>query len=228
MLRKALLCLVTDRTRLVASAGRPPSEWRSLLLAQIEGAIRGGVDLVQIRERDLASDDLCLLVRSAMDMAAGCSTRILVNDRLDIALAMGAHGLHLREDSLPAGEARRLAEGPLIIGRSVHSSNAALAAGEVDYLIAGAVLRTIAKPDSHARLGLTGLQRVVEAAGSVPVLAIGGITEGTLGTVVRAGAAGVAAIGAFLPLPNERDVAGAVQIIAERMRFAFDSASAVS
>ena len=118
--RKPLLCLVTDRRRLAGVARPARLRGAGAAPAQIEGAVAGGVDLVQIRERDLDGGRSAGLVRDAVRMAAGSATRIVVNDRVDVAVACGAHGVHLRENGVPAAGARR-AGARLLIGRSVHS-----------------------------------------------------------------------------------------------------------
>jgi thiamine-phosphate diphosphorylase len=186
------LCLVTDRQR---SAGSLPA-----LLAQIRAGIEAGVDLVQIRERDLDAAALSSLVAAVVDLTRGSTSRVVVNDRLDVALACGADGVHLRGDSVPIAAARRLAPPPFLVGRSVHSADevvsAAVNAAGADYLIAGTVFPTASKPGVTTWLGLEGLRAVVRAT-TVPVLAIGGVTLERLVEVASTGAAGIAAIGLF-------------------------------
>jgi thiamine-phosphate pyrophosphorylase len=122
---------------------------------------------------------------------------VLVNDRLDVALACGADGVHLRADSMSAAAARRLAPPPFLLGRSVHSVDEAATAGDVDYLLAGTVWATRSKPHGHPCLGLTGLEAIVRST-SVPVVAIGGVTIDRARAARAVGAAGVAAIGLFM------------------------------
>jgi len=181
------LCLVTDRARL--GAGRT-------ILDQVRQAAAAGIDLVQIRERDLDAAALASIVAQAVALTRGSSTRIVVNDRLDVALACGADGVHLRGDSLPIAAARRLAPPPFLVGRSVHSAAEARAATGADYLIAGTVFHTSSKSGTPALLGLDGLRTVVRESAS-PVLAIGGISIDRMAEVGATGAAGVAAIGLF-------------------------------
>jgi thiamine-phosphate pyrophosphorylase len=223
---RRLLCLVTDRRRLAASVGRAAGDASSLLIAQLEGAVRGGVDLVQIRERDLEAGALAAMVRDALRIAAGTATRVIVNDRIDVALAAGADGVHLREASVDAAAVRRVWPS-LTIGRSVHSRASVIGATAVDYWIAGTIFPTDSKA-AAATLGCAGLAEVVRAAAGTPVLAIGGVTAGRLPELVRAGATGLAAIGAFLPDRGEHDVAAAVEKRVATLRFAFDTASTVS
>jgi thiamine-phosphate pyrophosphorylase len=182
------LCLVTSRRRF-----NPPVEG---LLAQLRRAVEASVDLVQIRERDLEAAALTSLVASALTIARGTRTRIIVNDRLDVALACGADGVHLRSDSFGVADARRLAPAGFLIGRSVHSAEEARLAADADYLIAGAVFPTPSKSAGTAWLGADGLRAIVRAT-DAPVLAIGGVTLDRVGEVAATGAAGVAAIALF-------------------------------
>src|SRR5205814_1224408 len=105
-------------------------------------AVASAVDLIQVRERDLNAADLAALVSAVVKVSRGSGTRVLVNDRVDVALATGADGVHLRSDSVPADAVRRLVSAGFLIGRSVHRVDEAVAAGAVDYLIAGAVFPT--------------------------------------------------------------------------------------
>ena len=191
------LCLVTDRRRL---AGRDDGfdVARDRLVAVIARAVCAGVDLIQIRERDLEARALARLVEDAIAVARPAGARVVVNDRLDVALACGASGVHLRGDSISPRAARTLAPPGFLIGRSVHGvAEAEQVAGDVDYLIAGTVFATPSKPEGHPLMGLDGLAAVVRAV-EVPVLAIGGITIERLPKVAATGAAGIAGIGLFL------------------------------
>ncbi len=193
-------CLVTDRRRL-AGAGASFDHARRLLLAQLETAVDGGVDFIQVRERDLEAGQLAALVEAALSLARGTTSRIVVNDRLDVALACGADGVHLRADSIPTADARRIVPNGFLIGRSVHSSGEASAAEGTDYVIAGTVFPSRSKAAGAAVLGLEGLRAIVRAS-RAPVLAIGGVTADRFDDVAAAGAAGVAGIGLFLPFDS--------------------------
>lgn len=196
--RRPVVCLVTDRTRLLGTPVLDAAGVASMAALAGEAA-RAGVALVQVREPDLEARPLGELVRACCEAVAGTDTKVLVNDRLDVALALGAHGVHLRSASFPASEVRRLAAPPFIVGRSVHDAEEArrvAAGGGLDYLIAGTVFPTASKPGVRL-LGLEGLRAVVEAV-DLPVLAIGGIAADDRATAVaRTGVAGVAAIGLF-------------------------------
>jgi thiamine-phosphate pyrophosphorylase len=177
------LCLVTDRGR------RDPIE-------QAREAVAAGVDLIQVRERDLEAGALAAIVRELVGVARRGPTRVVVNDRLDVALACGAHGVHLRGDSMPARSVRSTAPAGFLVGRSVHAIDEVRDAGPVDYVIAGTVYRTPSKGEEAPLIGLEGL-RAITGAAVVPVFAIGGVTIDTIGALAAAGAAGVAGIGLF-------------------------------
>jgi hypothetical protein len=119
-LKRPILCLITDRRRLPTSPARSQPE--DALVGLIAAACDAAIDLVQIRERDMEGGALFHLTRRALDVAKGSPTRILVNDRLDVAIAAGAHGVHLRSDSIASSGARALAPPGFLIGRSVHSA----------------------------------------------------------------------------------------------------------
>lgn len=221
-----ILCLVTDRRRLGEAVGAGPADWTASLEAQVAAAAAAGVDLVQVREPDLEAAELSRLVRSLLSLTTGTSTRIIVNDRLDVALATGAAGVHLKEQSFSADTARQVAPNGFVIGRSTHDVAGAALAGAVDYLIAGTVLPTVSKPNA-ACLGWAGLAAIVRAAGQRPVLAIGGLDLPSIPFVAATGSAGVAAIGAFLPTRGE-GIAEFVQKRVIAMRLGFDSAHPVS
>jgi thiamine-phosphate diphosphorylase len=182
---------VTDRRRHGTS-------WQEALVARVREAARAGVHLIQVRERDLDGGPLARLVASCVEAVRGTRARVLVNDRLDVALAAGAHGVHLRADSFGARRVRAAVPSPFLIGRSVHSLAEAVAAAEdgaTDYLIFGTVFETSSKP-GQAASGLTALATVATAT-RLPVLAIGGITTARIGEVMAAGASGVAGISMF-------------------------------
>lgn len=218
------LCLITDRRRLARALHLPVVAVRPALVDQVRGAIRGGVDVVQIREADLDARDYRSLVDEIVVARSGTAVRVFVNDRLDVALAAGADGVHLRESSVAVSAARKLTGSRLWLGRSVHRSTRKDAWAGADYLIAGSVFQTQSKPGAPASLELAGLRDLVTAAGTCPVWAVGGVTPERVREVVGAGARGVAAIGGFIPLEPTVDVAQSVEILAKKWRFSFDSA----
>jgi thiamine-phosphate pyrophosphorylase len=205
---KPVLCYVTDRNALAEP---------SALGKQIARAVAAGIDWIQIREKDLSARELLELTRAAVRVAHGSATRIIVNDRLDVALATGAGGVHLGETSLPVAAVaawRRenaWAEVPpreFLIGASCHSVEAARAAENdcADYVIFGPVFATPSKEKFGAPLGINRLAEASKAV-RIPVLAIGGITEENAQECFAAGAAGIAAIRMF---SGTRDLAAVI------------------
>jgi len=190
-----ICCLVTDRRRLCPGAASWVQE-REAVVEQARAAARAGIDFIQIRERDLDAAHLAALVDDVVAATRGSSSRVLVNDRVDIALACGADGAHLRADSIPASAVRRAAPRGFVISQAVHTV-AEASLPDVDFLIAGTVFPTPSKGEAAPILGLDGLARIA-AASRVPVLAIGGVTRERIAEVLRTGAAGVAAIGMFI------------------------------
>ena len=225
MRTKPLLCLVSDRLRLADNVGAPHADASRLLLRQVRAAIKGGIDFVQIREPDLEAGALARLVSDVVAIARGTSTRVLVNDRADVAIACAAAGVHLRETSIGSEDVRRLSA-TLLVGRSVHAVDRVRAAGGVDYLIAGTVFSTKSKSAPVATLGCAGLEQIVRAARGTPVLAIGGVSAARIAEVWRSGAAGIAGIGAFIPDTDGEDLDTAVQKSVESLRSAFATAAA--
>ena len=192
-----LVVYVTDRREF--GLGEPEAAAR--LLQTIENAARAGVDAVQIREKDLTTRAMLELAGAAVSRAA--ESKILVNDRLDVALASGAAGVHLGAESVGvrdvvAFRAAGRAPADFLIGRSCHSLDEAIAAERdaADYLFFGPVFATPSKARFGPPQGIPHLARVCRSV-RIPVLAIGGITLENAGSCVAAGAAGVAAIRLF-------------------------------
>jgi thiamine-phosphate pyrophosphorylase len=220
------LCLVTDRRRLGKALGAASERWADLLLKQVGAAIGAGVDLVQLRETDLEAGDLFHLATRILSEVPASRGRLVVNDRLDVALAAGAAGVHLRERSFAVDAVRKLIPDGFRVGRSVHDVECAIAARSADYLIAGTVLSTPSKPVSRL-LGWDGLGAIVRAAEGRPVLGIGGLTATSMRGLAATGADGLAAIGAFIP-DSDQELVAFVQEAVRNMRFAFDSTRCVS
>jgi len=217
-----ILCLVTDRRRLGAAVGARPDEFLDALEAQVVAAARAGIDYVQIREPDLEAAALTALVRSIAFKCRGTPTKILVNDRVDVALAAKAAGVQLKESSFLPADVRRLAPSGFVIGCSVHTAVTATARRSADFLIAGTIMPTVSKQPADY-LEWKGLETVIGAAHGTPVLGIGGLDLSSIPRLASSGAAGLAAVGAFIPTVGQ----GPSEFVQKRvidMRFAFDSA----
>ena len=187
------LCYITDRRSLEP---RP-------LLPRILAAIEAGIDIVQIREKDLPPRELAELAGTAVAAAAGTGAQVVVNDRLDIALAVGAQGVHLGGQSIPpeavrAAVAKLSLPGPFIVGVSCHSFEQALAAevAGADYVLLGPIFSTPSKLAYGPPLGL-GKLREITAELKIPVFALGGIGVAQVRPCLDAGAAGLAGIRVF-------------------------------
>ena len=188
------------------------------VLGKIRAAIVAGVDWVQIREKDLSGRELLVLARGAV---AGCGvTRVIVNDRLDVALAAGAAGVHLGRESLSARDVLRWcrsgnAPADFLIGVSCHSLEDAREAESAgaSYIFFGPVFDTPSKRGMGEPQGIARLEEICRSV-TIPVIAIGGVSEENAGECIRAGAAGLAAIRMF---QEARDGA-AVKDVVERLR----------
>jgi thiamine-phosphate pyrophosphorylase len=210
--------------------GAEPGSFIDALHEQVVAAAEAGVDFVQIREPDLEARALADLVRSLIACCRRSTTRILVNDRLDVAIATGAGGVHLKESSITPELARRLeparrslGKGGFIVTSAVHTPLTATARHSADLLIAGTVLPTVSKPRTEY-LEWKGLKAVVGAAKGTPVLGIGGLDLDSIPSLAASGAAGLAAIGAFIPATRDLGLAEFVKKRVTDMRFVFDSA----
>jgi thiamine-phosphate pyrophosphorylase len=168
-------------------------------VAIARAALRGGATALQLRGKQQDARPLCELGRALLRATREAGALLIVNDRLDVALAIGADGVHLGQDDLPCAEARRIAGPGLLIGVSAESPRLAAAAERdgADYLGTGSVYATSSKADAGEPIGLAGLAEVV-AATRLPVVAIGGIGPANAAACVAAGACGVAVISAVV------------------------------
>ncbi|WP_019177202.1 thiamine phosphate synthase [Methanomassiliicoccus luminyensis] len=170
-------------------------------------AVEGGADVIQLRDKKMSGGDLFLAASEMRDICRKAGALFIVNDRLDIALASGADGVHLGQNDLPVGAARRIVPEGFIIGVSVSSAEQAVIAERngADYVGFGPVFPTSSKADAGEERGFAELARVRRSV-RVPVVAIGGINEGNAAEVVRAGADGISVISAVV---SQEDVSAA-------------------
>jgi thiamine-phosphate pyrophosphorylase len=191
----ALLYYITDR----AALGPDEPGRRARLLEKVAEAAAAGVDYIQLRERDLETRELEKLAEEARARVEGSGARLLINSRLDVALGVGAHGVHLRADDISPRDARRaceLARQPeMLIAVSCHSRDAvAQAAREAADL---AVFAPVFQKDERPGVGVNRLREAADAAAGMPLLALGGVTLRNAGQCLAVGAAGIAAIRLF-------------------------------
>lgn len=187
------LLLVTDRS---VVRGRS-------LPSALQEAVDAGVPAIQLRERDLPTRELFLLAQQVHATTRGRAVPLIINDRVDLAVALDLDGVHLRATSLPVPVARRVVGEHRLVGVSAHSVEEVQRAGEegADYVILGPIFETPSKREFGAPLGLTVLAAACRHS-SVPVFAIGGITRERIEVVRDAGAFGVAMIGGILAREN--------------------------
>jgi thiamine-phosphate pyrophosphorylase len=195
------LYLVTDR---VILKGRD-------LLQAVEEAIRGGVTLVQLREKNISSRDFYTLALEMKALTQKYRIPLIINDRLDIMLAVDADGLHVGEDDLPLATVRRLLGPDKILGYSAGNVTEALRGQEegADYLGSGPVYSTGSKADAGEPIGLTGLQAIKESV-KIPVVAIGGIDLARIPKVRETDVDGIAVISAILGQPDPKEASKAL------------------
>ena len=188
-----LLYLVTDPD---LSLGRPEEEI-------VRRAVAAGITMVQYRDKDTSTLRMIEKTRLLADICGPADVALIVNDRLDVAMAGGAHGVHLGQDDMELPDARRIAGENFIIGISVTTVGEAQDAerGGADYLGANGVFPTPTKTDLGEPLGLEGVSQLAKAS-SLPIVAIGGINAGNAGEVMSSGANGVAVVSYIVSAEN--------------------------
>jgi len=187
---------------------------------QVELLIAGGARMIQLRDKNASPRDFYTTAKDALDVARKHHVLLIINDRVDIALALGADGVHLGQDDLPPEKARLILGDAAIIGFSTHSIEQAARAAKlpVDYIAIGPIFTTRSKRDPDAEVGLRGIEKVRQVIGTMPLVAIGGITGETLASVLAAGADSAAMIGALLADPARIE-----HRVAEMIRMAADN-----
>jgi len=189
------LCLVTDRSQVAGT-----------LEDAVETCLGAGLKAVQLREKDLAARDLLSLAQRLRESTRRHGARLLINDRADVALAVGADGVQRAGTSLPVSVVRSISPPGFLIGASVHSAAEARAVEPegADFLLFGPVYDTPSKRPYGPPQGVAALERVATAV-RLPVFAVGGVTPARVAEVVRAGASGGAVIAAILGAERPAD-----------------------
>jgi len=192
--RNPLIYLITSGETTVQTT--PATEEFSNILRLVAAAVAAKIDLIQLREKRLNTNILYKLSARAADITSGSSTKLLINDRADVAAAVGADGVHLTTSSLPPYDVRRTFGPEFLIGVSTHSFEEAGAAGRsgADFIVFGPVFDTLSKRQYGKPLGLGELRKVSSELAPFPVLALGGVTTSNAADCIQAGAAGIAAI----------------------------------
>jgi thiamine-phosphate pyrophosphorylase len=173
---------------------------------QVARLCAGGARFIQLREKRLSPRDFYREAEAALRVAREHGARLIINDRADIALALGADGLHVGQDDLPPEAARRLLGDGAVIGFSTHNVEQAIAAAQMplDYIAVGPIFATQTKENPDPLVGLEGLRQVRKAVGKgVALVAIGGVTAENAAEVIEAGADTVAVISALLTNPQK-------------------------
>ncbi len=175
---------------------------------QVARLCEGGARLVQLREKLLPAREFYAEASEALRVARLFGAKLIINDRADVALALGADGVHLGQDDMPPDAARSLLGEGAVVGFSTHSLSQALAAARrpVSYIAVGPVFATSSKESPDPVVGLEGVRRVREAVEGFPVVAIGGVTAESARAVLEAGADSVAVIGALVATADPAEI----------------------
>src|SRR2546423_4056538 len=209
--RTPLVYLISDRQMLARQKSRPDT---TALIDFLCAAIDAGVDLIQLRERDLSPRALLAIADAIVPVARTAGAALLINDRADLAACAGA-GVHLTTRSMPADAVRRAFGQSLFVGASTHNlaeADAAARAG-ADFIVFGPVFETESKKAYGPPVGLAALREVVERL-TIPVIALGGIKPCNFHDALQTGAAGIAAISMFV---EARDLGGLVRQIKRKV-----------
>lgn len=174
------------------------------LVRRVVSAVEGGATCVQIRLKDESARTIAALTR---DVISAVNVPVFVNDRFDIALAAGAHGVHLGADDIAVDVVRRLVPPGFIIGTSVGCDDELQNAADADYVGIGPVYATGSKNDAGAALGLEGFALLQHSLPNIPAVGIGGICADNAAAVIAAGATGVAVISALFRAPDPAQAA---------------------
>jgi len=209
-------------------------DWRLCLVADVEAAgerdlcpivaeaLAGGITLLQLRAKKLDTRPFLDLALDLLPLVRSAGVPLIINDRVDIALASGADGVHLGQNDMPPAAARKLLGNNKIIGISANTVEEAAAAeaGGADYIGLSPVFGTPSKTDTDPPMGLSGIRRLTDAV-TIPGIAIGGINRDNAADVFSAGAAGIAVISAIMGAEDVREAAAELRQIVESARAPF-------
>jgi thiamine-phosphate pyrophosphorylase len=203
------LYLVTDRG---LSRGRPTTEI-------VEAAVSGGVTCVQLREKDCSTREFIAQAQAIRDRLQALAIPLIINDRLDVAMAVEADGVHLGQTDMPLEMARAIVKDTMLIGISAESLRDAVEAekGGADYLGVSPIYATPTKTDTAAPLGLEGLRQIDETV-NLPLVGIGGLNQNNAGAVIRSGADGVAVVSAIVAVDDPEQAARNLRSAIEEAR----------
>lgn len=167
---------------------------------QVEKLVAAGAEFIQLREKHASANEFYEYADAVLNLTRPNNVKIIINDRVDIALALKADGVHLGQDDLPPNEARKILGERAIIGFSTHNTEQAIAAAqlEIDYLAIGPIFSTRTKENPDPVVGLKGLEKVRRAIGNFPLVAIGGVNASNLPQIFDAGADTAAVIGGII------------------------------
>lgn len=195
--RKPILYLITRGASKPSTTSKSP-EFQAIL-TQISAAVSAGIDLIQIREKNLSARVLFELCEQVVRLTNRTATRLLVNDRADIAAGAGADGVHLTTRSIDARTIRKTFGEELLIGTSTHSLEEAVAArdGGADFVVFGPIFETPSKQEYGTPVGVKQLSKVAHELEPFPVIALGGLTLANARDCLKAGASGIAGISIF-------------------------------
>jgi thiamine-phosphate diphosphorylase len=185
----------------------------------VEAALRGGVTVVQYREKSAPTRRMVEEARELRQLCKAAGVPFIVNDRIDVALAVDADGVHVGQDDMPAALARKLIGKGRILGvsaRSVEEARKAEADG-ADYIGASPIFATPTKPDAPQPMGIEGLRVLARAVG-IPVVAIGGMNAENAAPIIAAGASGVAVVSAIVAADDVQAAARAIRAAVEKVR----------
>ena len=207
-----------EQLRLYLVTDRPLSLGRDIAWV-VEEAVKGGATMVQLREKDIDTREFIALAQRLKPILKDAGVPLIINDRVDVALAVDADGVHIGQSDMPYEIARRLLGPDKIIGLSVENLDEVLEANslDVDYIGVSPVYSTVTKTDTAPPFGLEGLRRAVELSAH-PAVAIGGMNAATAPDVLATGVDGIAVVSAICSAPDPQEAARRLKAIPGRGR----------